>query len=95
MNSRVKLYQEKSKPIDISLRTHWTKVVKNSNRIKDGKLRLILEEAEVRRIMRNCIIYIFRNMLQSTFAALMEPIRRTEVKVRVGKVKNRKAAGND
>ena len=31
--------------------------------------------------------------MQSTCVALMEPIRRTKVKVRVGKVKNRKAAG--
>ena len=83
--------------------------VENSNRIKDGNGRLILEKDEVRRIWKEYYEELYNIDIQEHVAVHMccfdevrrgnyiggEPIMRTEVKVRVGKVKNRKAAGND
>ena len=82
----------------------------NSNRIKDGNGRLVLEMAEVRRIWKE---YYYEDLCnidtQEQVAVHMcgfdevwrgnyfgvEPIRRTEIKARVGKLKNGKPAGKD
>ena len=56
--------------------------VENSKLIKDGNRRLVLEEAEVRRIW----IKGFNGVRIGNYFG-GEPIRRTEVKVRVGKLR--------
>ena len=83
--------------------------VQNSNRVKDGNRRLVLEQAEVQRIWNGFYENLYNIDTQEQVAVNMcgfdgvprgnyfrgEPIRRTEVEVRVGKLKNGKAAGKD
>ena len=81
----------------------------NSNRIKDGNGRLVLEEVEVRRIWKEYYEDLYNIDTQEQVAVQMrgsdgvwrgnylggEPIRKTEVEIRVEKLKNEKAAGKD
>ena len=83
--------------------------MENSNRIKDGNGRLVLEEAEVRRMWKEYYEDLYNIDTQEEVALHMcgfygvkkgnffrrELIRRTEVKARVRKLKNGKAAGMD
>ena len=83
--------------------------MENSNRIKDGNGRLVLKETEVRRIWKEYYEDLDNIDTQEQVAAHMwgfdgvrrgnyfgrDPIRRTEVEVRVEKLNNGKAAGKD
>ena len=83
--------------------------VENCNRIKDKSGRLALEEVEVRRICKKYFGDLYNIDTQEQVVVHVcgfdtvqrgnyfggEPIRRTEVEVRVGKLKNGKAAGKD
>ena len=83
--------------------------VENYNRIKDGNGRLVLEAAELRMIWKEYYEDLYNIDTQEEVAVHMcgfdevvrsnyfegEPIRRTEIEVRVGKFKNGKAAGKD
>ena len=83
--------------------------MRNSNRIKDGNGRLVLKETEVRRIWKEYYEDLDNIDTQEQVAAHMwgfdgvrrgnyfgrDPIRRTEVEVRVEKLNNGKAAGKD
>ena len=83
--------------------------VKNSNRIKDGNGRLVLEEADVQRIWKEYYEDLYNIDTQKQVVVHMcgfdgvrrgnyfgrEPIRRKEGEARVGKLKNGKAAGKD
>ena len=64
----------------------------NFKRIKDGNGRLILEEVEVRRIWKEYYEALYPNFVGVWRGSYFgrEPIRRTEVEVRVEKLKNRK-----
>ena len=83
--------------------------VENSNRIKDGNRRLALEDAKVRRIWKKYYehlynidtqeqvevhIFDFDWVRRSTYFG-GEPIKRAEVEVRVGNLKNRKTESKD
>ena len=79
------------------------------SRIKDGNWRLALEEDEVRRIWKDCFEDLYDIGTQEQVVVHMcgfdivqrsnyfggEPIRRTEVGVRVGKLRNGKDACKD
>ena len=81
----------------------------NSNTIKDGNGRLALEEVEVRRIWKEYFEDLYNIDTQEQVAVHMwgfdgvrrgiyfreEPIRTTEVEVRMWKLKNEKAASKD
>ena len=83
--------------------------VESCSRIKDENDRLALGEVKVRRIWREYFEELYDIEPQKQVAVNMygfdgirrgnyvgeEPIRRIEVKVRVKKLKNRKAAGKD
>ena len=83
--------------------------VENSNRIKDGNGRLVLKEAELRRVWKEYYEDLYNINIQEKVGVHMcgfngvqrgdyfggEPIRRMEVEVGVGKLKNGKAAGKD
>ena len=78
------------------------------SRIKDGNLRLALGEVEVRSILKEYFENLYYMNTQEQVEVhicgydgtrkgnfLEEPIMRTEVEVKVGKLKNGKAAGKD
>ena len=83
--------------------------MENSNRIKDGNWRLVLGSAEVRRSWKEYYEDLYNIDTQEEVTVLMsgfdevrrgnyfggEPIRKTEVEVKVGKFRNEKAAGKD
>ena len=83
--------------------------MENCKRIKDGNGRLALEEVEVRRILKKYYEDLYNIYTQEQVAVHMcgfdrvrrgnyfgrESIRRTEVDVRVRKLKNGKAAGKN
>ena len=81
--------------------------VENFNRIKDGNGRLVLEEAEVRKIWKEYYEDLYNIDTQEQVAVHLcdfdevwrgnyfegQPIGRAKVEVRVGKLKNGKDAG--
>ena len=81
----------------------------NSNRIKDGNGMLALEETEVHRIWKGYCEYLYNIDTQEQVAVHLcafdgvwrgnyfrgKLIRRTEVDLRLGKLKNEKAADTD
>ena len=83
--------------------------VENCSRIKDGNWRLAWKEVEVRRMWKEYFEDLYNIDTQVQIAILMcgfdgaqrvtyfgeEPIRRTEVEVRVRKIENGKAIGKD
>ena len=80
--------------------------MENWSRIKDGNGRLALEEVEVRRIWKEYFYYIDTQEQVAAHMCVFDRVQRgnyfrgeliskMEVEVRVGKLKNGKAAGKD
>ena len=83
--------------------------LENSNRIQDGNGRLKLEEVEVRRIWKEYFDDLYKIDNQEQVAVHvcnfdgvrrgnyfgLDPFRKTEVEVKVGKLKNGNAADKD